>query len=250
MNVFFKLPQPISTVSSGVSLKPCQNHFYCVQVLISKDLCNFVPQKLVQMSVEKILNEWKKAKFKPVYWLEGEEEYYIDVLVNYAERRILTEAEAGFNLTVFYGKDADWTAVINACRRYPMFAERQVIILKEAQQMRDIDKLEAYIDKPLSSTVLVVAYKEKKVDGRSRLAKLLKDKDKAEVFTTKKLYDNQLPEWTSELIQGKGYEITQKALLLLVDHIGNDLNRINNEVDKLLVNLGGSKRITEDEIER
>jgi DNA polymerase III subunit delta len=204
----------------------------------------------VQMSVEKILNEWKKTKFKPVYWLEGEEEYYIDVLVNYAERRILTEAEASFNLTVFYGKDADWTAVINAARRYPMFAERQVVILKEAQQMRDIDKLEAYIDKPLSSTVLVVAYKEKKVDGRSRLAKLLKDKDKAEVFTTKKLYDNQLPDWTSELIRGKGYEITQKALLLLVDHIGNDLNRINNEVDKLLVNLGGSKLITEDEIER
>src|ERR1700758_4189360 len=128
------------------------------------------------MSVEKILGDWKKGKFKPVYWLEGEEEYYIDVLVNYAERKILTEAEAGFNLTVFYGKDADWTAVINSCRRYPMFAERQVVILKEAQQMRDIDKLEAYIDKPLSSTVLVVAYKEKKVDGRSRLARLLKEK--------------------------------------------------------------------------
>src|SRR6202789_3019661 len=202
------------------------------------------------MSVEKILNEWKKAKFKPVYWLEGEEDYYIDMLVNYAERRVLTESEASFKLTVFYGKDADWTAVINACRRYPMFAERQVVLLKEAQQMRDIDKLEAYIDKPLSSTVFVVAYKEKKVDGRSKLAKLLKDKDKAEVFTTKKLYDNQLPEWTSELIHGKGYEITQKALLLLVDHIGNDLNRINNEVDKLLVNLTGRNQITEDDIER
>ncbi|HEX3933425.1 MAG TPA: DNA polymerase III subunit delta [Puia sp.] len=202
------------------------------------------------MAVDKILNEWKKAKFKPVYWLEGEEEYYIDVLVNYAERKILTEADAGFNLTVFYGKDADWTAVINACRRYPMFAERQVVILKEAQQMRDIDKLEAYIDKPLTSTVLVVAYKEKKVDGRSKLAKLLKEK--AELFTTKKLYDNQLPDWTSELIRSKGYEITQKALLLLVDHIGNDLNRINNEIDKLSVNLGADQKIkiTEDEIEK
>src|ERR1700733_11296612 len=117
--------------------------------------------------------------------------------MQYAEHEILPEAEAAFNLTVFYGKDADWTAVINACRRYPMFAERQVIILKEAQQMRDIDKLEAYIDKPLSSTVLVVAYKEKKVDGRSRLAKMLKEK--AELFSTKKMYDNQLPEWTGEL---------------------------------------------------
>src|SRR3984957_1158423 len=202
------------------------------------------------MSVEKIITSWKKKSFKPIYWFEGEEEYYIDILVDYAEHHILSEAESSFNLSVFYGKDADWASVINACRRYPMFAERQVVLLKEAQQMRDIDKLEAYIDKPLSSTVFVVAYKEKKVDGRSKLAKLLKDKDKAEVFTTKKMYDNQLPEWTSELIQGKGYEITQKALLLLVDHIGNDLNRINNEVDKLLVSLGASKRITEDEIER
>jgi DNA polymerase-3 subunit delta len=200
------------------------------------------------MSVEKILQDWKKLQFKPVYWLEGEEEYYIDQLVEYAERRILSGEEAAFNLTVFYGKDADWTAVINACRRYPMFAERQVVILKEAQQMREIDRLEAYIDKPLLSTVLVVAYKEKKVDGRSRLAKLLKEK--AELFSTKKLYDNQLPEWTSGLIHGKGYEITQKALLLLVDHVGNDLSRINNEVDKLLVNLADSRLITEDDIER
>src|ERR1700743_282770 len=200
------------------------------------------------MSVEKILGDWKKLKFKPVYWLEGEEEFYIDQLVNYAEHNILTEAEAGFNLTVFYGRDADWTAVINACRRYPMFAERQVVLLKEAQQMRDIDKLEAYIEKPLTSTVFVVAYKEKKVDGRSKLAKLLKDK--AELYSTKKMYDNQLPDWTSGLIRSKGFEISQKALLLLVDHIGNDLNRINNEIDKLLVNLGGSNRITEDDIER
>jgi len=200
------------------------------------------------MSVEKILQDWKKLQFKPVYWLEGEEEYYIDQLVDYAESRILSPEEAGFNLTVFYGKDADWTAVINACRRYPMFAERQVVILKEAQQMRDIDKLEPYIDKPLASTVLVVAYKEKKVDGRSRLAKLLKEK--AELFSTKKLYENQLPEWANGLIRSKGYEITQKALLLLVDHIGNDLSRINNEIDKLLVNLAGSKRISEDDIER
>ncbi len=202
------------------------------------------------MSVEKILGDWKKGKFKPVYWLEGEEEYYIDKLMQYAEHEILSEADAGFNLTVFYGKDADWTAVINACRRYPMFAERQVVLLKEAQQMRDIDKLEGYIDKPLSSTVFVVSYKEKKVDGRSKLAKLLKEKEKAEVFSTKKMYDNQLPEWTSELVRSKGYSISQKALLLLVDHIGNDLSRIDNEIDKLLVNLAGRNSITEDDIER
>lgn len=123
------------------------------------------------MSVEKVLSEWKKGVFKPVYWLEGEEEYYIDKAVNHAEHHILNESEAAFNLTVFYGRDASWPDIINACRRYPMFAERQVVLLKEAQQMRDIEKLESYIDNPLSSTVFVVSYKEKKVDGRTKFAK-------------------------------------------------------------------------------
>ena len=200
------------------------------------------------MSAEKIIGEWKKKQFKPVYWLEGEEDFFIDKVVHYAEHNILSEAEAGFNLIVFYGKDADWAQVFNACRRYPMFAERQVVILKEAQQMRDIDKLEPYIENPLPSTVFVVSYKEKKVDGRSKLAKLLKTK--GEMLTTKKMYDNQLPEWTVDLVESKGYSISQKAVLLLVDHIGNDLSRIDNEIEKMLVNLGGRKNITEDDIEK
>jgi DNA polymerase-3 subunit delta len=200
------------------------------------------------MSAEKIISDWKKKLFKPVYWLEGEEDYFIDKVVHYAEHNILTEAEAGFNLTVFYGRDADWTQVINACKRYPMFSERQVVLLKEAQHMRDIDKLESYIAQPLSSTIFVVSYKEKKVDGRTQLAKLLKTK--AELFTTKKMYDSALPEWTNEMVKGKGFTISQKAVLLLVDHIGNDLSRIDNEVDKMLVNLGTRTNITEDDIEK
>ena len=200
------------------------------------------------MSAEKIIGEWKKKLYKPIYWLEGEENYYIDKVMDFAEHHILSESEASFNLTVFYGRDANWADVVNACCRYPMFAERQVVLLKEAQQMRDIDKLESYIEKPLSSTIFVVSYKDKKVDGRSRLAKLLKEK--GVMLTTKKMYENQLPEWTSELIQSKGYTIAQKALYLLVDHIGNDLNRIDNEVNKLLVNLGSRKIITEDDIEK
>ncbi len=200
------------------------------------------------MAAEKIISGWKKKQYKPVYWLEGEEDYYIDQVVNYAEHHILSESEAGFNLTVFYGKDANWADIINACRRYPMFSERQVVLLKEAQQMRDIDKLESYIENPLNSTILVVSYKEKKVDGRTSLSKLLKKN--AEVLTTKKMYDNQLPDWTHDLVLSKGYEISQKALLLLVDHIGNDLNRIDNEVEKILVNLGTRKNITEDDIEK
>lgn len=113
------------------------------------------------MSVEKIITDWKKKSFKPVYWLEGEEEYFIDKAVEFAERHILSESEASFNLTIFYGKDANWPDVINACRRYPMFAERQVVLLKEAQQMRDVEKLESYVENPLLSTVFVVSYKEK-----------------------------------------------------------------------------------------
>jgi DNA polymerase-3 subunit delta len=200
------------------------------------------------MSVDKIIGDWKKKAFKPVYWFEGEEEYFINRLINYAEHSILSESEAEFNLTVFYGKDADWASVINACRRYPMFAERQVVILKEAQQMRDIDKLEGYIEKPLVSTVFVVGYKEKKIDGRSRMAKLLKEK--SELYSTKKKYDNELPEWTAELVKSKGYAIGPGALTLLVDHIGNDLTRIDNEVEKMLVNLGSRKTINEDDIEK
>ncbi len=199
------------------------------------------------MSVEKIITDWKKGSFKAVYWLEGEEEYYIDKAMDYAEHHILPESETGFNLTVFYGKDANWADVVNACRRYPMFAERQVVLLKEAQQMRDVEKLESYIENPLSSTVFVVSYKDKKVDGRTKFAKLLKEK--GNLVTTKKMYESQVPEWTQELLKSKGLGISAKGLTLLVDHIGNDLSRIENEIDKISVNLGKRKTITEEDIE-
>lgn len=200
------------------------------------------------MSVEKIISDWKKKSFKPLYWLEGEEEYFIDKVIDYAEHLILTESEASFNLSVFYGKDANWAEVINACSRYPMFADRQVVLLKEAQQMKDIEKLESYIENPLSSTVFVVSYKEKKLDARKKFTKLVKEK--GVLFTTKKMYDRELPQWSQEMIQLKGLTINQKGLALLVDHIGNDLVRIENEIDKLSVNLGKRTTITEDDIEQ
>ena len=199
------------------------------------------------MTLEKILSDLKKHTYKPVYWLEGEEEFFIDQVIHFAERKILSESEASFNLTVFYGRDTSWNDFINACRKYPMFSDKQVVILKEAQAMKDIDKIENYIEKPLTSTLLFVAYKGKKVDGRTRLAKLLKEK--AALLTTKKMYDNELPGWTNDLIKSKGYSISNKALLLLNDHIGNDLSRLNNEVDKLVLNLHNRKTITEDDIE-
>jgi DNA polymerase-3 subunit delta len=200
------------------------------------------------MTPEKIIGEIKKGRTKPVYWLEGEESFFIDQVIDFAEHHLLTEEEKGFNQTVFYGRDTAWPDVVNACRRYPMFAERQVVIIKEAQDLKGIEKLEAYVEKPLISTLLFIAYKNKKVDGRTKLAKLLKEN--AVFLSTKKMYESALPDWTSELIKSKGYTITKKALFLLIDHIGNDLNRISNEVDKLALNLKGSVNITEDEIEK
>jgi len=200
------------------------------------------------MSASAIITDWKKGKWKPVYWVEGEEEYYIDQVLHYAEHQILPESEAAFNLSVFYGRDAAWADVINACRRYPMFAERQVVLIKEAQHMRDIDKLESYLEQPLSSTILVIGYKDKKLDSRRKFAKLIKEK--GVVVTTKKLYEKDLRSFAESLIQDKGLSIEPLALSLLLDHIGADLQRIQNELEKLSVNLGERKLITADDIER
>ncbi len=200
------------------------------------------------MPAEKIIAEWKKGLYKPLYWLEGEEPYFIDKIVEYAEHNILPETEASFNLTVFYGRDADWTLVINACRRYPMFAQRQVVLLKEAQHMKDIDRLEGYVNNPLASTVFVIAYKDKKIDGRTNFARAVKKH--GELFQSKKIYESQLPEWTKDMVLAKGFDITPQALQLLIDHIGNDLNRLENEVEKVWINLGTKKKIDEDDIEK
>lgn len=199
------------------------------------------------MNPDQIIAEWKKGVYHPVYWLEGEEPYYIDKIIDYAEKNILNESEASFNLSIFYGRDSKLDDVINACKRYPMFSERQVVILKEAQQMRDVEKLETYIEHPLNSTIFIVGHKEKKVDGRSKLAKQLKHH--AVLISTKKLYDNELPDWTDHMIRQKGLDIQNKALHMLVDHIGNDLQRLENEIDKLTVNLQNRQQITEDDIE-
>jgi DNA polymerase-3 subunit delta len=200
------------------------------------------------MSVEKIIGSWKKKIFKPVYWMEGEEEYYIDQVINYAEHKLLNVSEAEFNLTVFYGKDADWAEIINACRRYPMFAEKQVVILKEAQHMKEIDKLEAYIASPLTTTIFVVGFKAKGVDKRTKLYKILQTN--AEVLTTKKIAEGKMQEWIIELALSKGYSINPKSAALLEEHTGNDLSRIANEIDKLSVNLQYKKTIDDDDIEK
>lgn len=199
------------------------------------------------MTVDKVISDWKKNNYKPIYWIEGDEDFYVDALVNYAEQNILSESEASFNLTIFYGKDALWADILNACRKYPMFSDKQVVIVKEAQQLKEVDKLEPYIQSPLVSTILVIAFKDKKLDSRTKFAKLVKDK--TEYILTKKIYDNALPEWVNTYVGNTGYTITPKANALMVDHIGNDLSRIKNEIDKILINLNGRKSITEEDIE-
>ena len=201
------------------------------------------------MSAQKIISDWNNKVYKPVYWLEGEEPFFIDQVMEYAEKHLLTESEASFNLTVFYGRDADWAGVLNACMRYPMFAERQVVLLKEAQFMKEIDKLQNYIDKPLASTIFVVGYKDKKIDGRSAFGKMLQKKTEYAYF--KKLYEGKpLSDWVIEMVAGKGFQIVPAAMQLLIDHIGNDLSRLENEIEKVFLNKGTDKKINEDDIEK
>lgn len=200
------------------------------------------------MSFEKILTDLKKKKFAPVYWLEGEEPYFIDKIIDYAEHHILNDSEKEFNLSVFYGKDSAWADIVNACMRYPMFGEKQVVILKEAQQLNDITKLESYINNPLSSTIFLVGYKDKKLDARTKFAKTIKEK--GELLSTKKIYESKMPEWINNLVAEFGLSISQKALILMIDNVGNDLNRVETEIKKLAISLGNRKNITEDDIEK
>jgi DNA polymerase-3 subunit delta len=199
------------------------------------------------MEIDQIISEWKKGVIKPVYWLEGEESYYIDKLTDFAEKNLLSEDQQSFNLSIFYGKDAKIEEVLNACRRYPVFSDKQVVIIKEAQQMRDIEKIETYLDSPLLSTILLIAYKEKTLDKRKTFSKSLHKK--AVVLTTKKLYDNELPQWVSFIVKQKGLDINPNALQILIDHIGNDLQRMENEIEKVSLNLAGRNIINEDDIE-
>ena len=200
------------------------------------------------MSAEKLIGDWKKKLFKPVYWLEGEEDYYIDLLMNYAEHKILPESEAGFNRSVFYGKDANWSDVVNACMRYPMFAEKQLVLLKEAQQMKDLEKLENYIKNPLASTIFIISHKEKTINKTTKLGKFIKKE--CELFTSEKIRDYKLVEWVADYLKSQNFTMSSKAIQLLTEHLGNDLSRIINELEKLTLNLGDRKNINEDDIEK
>ena len=198
--------------------------------------------------VVKIVNDIKSGNIKPIYFLMGEEPYYIDKLSDYIEEKVLTEEEKGFNQTVLYGRDVSIEDIISTAKRYPMMAERQVVIVKEAQDLiRTIDKLESYAENPMPTTVLVFCYKYKTLDKRKKLTKLLAKS--GVVFESKKLYENQVGDWIKRVLSGKKYLIEPKANAMLVEFLGTDLSKINNELEKLQIILPAGSTITPKHIE-
>jgi DNA polymerase-3 subunit delta len=197
---------------------------------------------------KQIVTSIQKGDIKPIYFLMGEEAYYIDKISDYIENNILDEAEKGFNQMVLYGRDISIDDIVSNAKRYPMMAERQVVIVKEAQDLsRTIEKLVDYVNNPQPTTVLVVNYKYKKIDKRKGLFKALQKVNA--VFESKKLYDNQVPDWIRRVLSGQGYQITPKASQMLVEFLGTDLSKIENELNKLKIVLPEGSQITPEAIE-
>jgi DNA polymerase-3 subunit delta len=200
---------------------------------------------------DQIFASLKKREFHPVYFFYGEEPFYIDELTTWMEQNVLDEAEKGFNQTIVYGRDVSARDVIDLARRFPMMGSYQLVIVKEAQHILNMDEpLKAYLEHPLDSTILVINYKYKKLDKRKALYKILSKSDKCVLFESAKLYDSKIPAWISHRVMGMGYTINPKSVRLLAEYLGADLGRINNELGKLMINLKPGDAITEDLIEQ
>ncbi|AUC83983.1 DNA polymerase III subunit delta [Polaribacter sp. ALD11] len=198
--------------------------------------------------IKAIVSDIKSGNIKPIYFLMGDEPYYIDKISDYIEDNILDEAERGFNQQVMYGRDATIEDIVSAAKRYPMMAERQVIIVKEAQDLsRNIEKLVSYAENPQPTTVLVLNYKYKKLDKRKKLHKAIAKT--GFIFESKKLYENQVSDWIRRILSGKKYQIEPKASLMLVEFLGTDLSKISNELDKLMLVLPKETIINDKHIE-
>lgn len=200
------------------------------------------------MTVENIINDLKKRNIKPIYFFYGEEAYFIDKLSDYIENNVLTEAEKGFDQMILYGRDVSMAEVISNARRFPMMAERQVIIVKEAQDLiRTFGQLESYLDNPQPTTTLVFNYKYKKPDKRKKVFKKLA---KTSVFfESKVLYENQVPSWIAQYVKKNGYLIEPKASQMLVEFLGTGLSKIVNELNKLYIILPKGTTISPEAIE-
>jgi DNA polymerase-3 subunit delta len=202
--------------------------------------------------VKKVMSDLKAKRYSPVYFLQGEEVFYIDLISDYIEANVLSDAEKGFNQVVVYGKDVTMATILTHARRFPMMAERQVVIVKEAQDIQDLNKeiggklLLDYLSKPVPSTVLVFCHKHKSLDKRKELGKKI---DKlADSITTKKIYDNQLPSFVDEYARDKKINIDDKAVQALCEYVGNDLNRMANEIDKLAISIKKDEVVTVERV--
>ncbi len=205
---------------------------------------------------EQIMGDIKNRKFKPVYFLMGEEPYFIDAITDYIEKNLLKEDEKAFNQTVVYGADVDLGQILNAAKRFPMMAEYNLVIVKEAQNVKGLDgssegnadPFALYVENPLKSTVLVINYKGKKLDSRRKLAKLI-DKEQV-LFESKTLYDNQVGRWITDYLKGRGVSIEPNAAEIMAAHLGNKLSTIVMELDKLKLAVGENGTITTADVER
>ena len=200
------------------------------------------------MDFEGILENLKKKIYHPIYLLQGEEPFFIDQVSNYIEKNVLTEAEKGFNQTIFYGKDSEPQNIAESALRFPMMADKQVIIVKEAQTLRKIEDLDNYAEKPMASTLLVLNYKYKTLDARTKLAKAIKKN--GVILTTKKIYENQIPAWIEKYLKKRDFTIAPQAAQILTAYLGNDLGKVANELNKLVIAVKDTNKITPEHIEK
>jgi DNA polymerase-3 subunit delta len=187
------------------------------------------------MTYKEILKTLENKKYAPIYLLHGDESFFVDKISNYIEKNVLSEAEKAFNQVVLYGKEIEFKQVVDEARQFPMMANYRVVIVKEAQEMRTIDKLEHYLENPSPQSIVVISFKHKKLDKRKKFYK--KVAKTGIVFESKKLYDNQLPAWISDYLKTEGYKIDFNASQMVADYLGNDLSKIANELNKLTLNI-------------
>lgn len=202
-----------------------------------------------EIACDDILKELKAKQYRPIYYLMGEESYYIDLISDYIAENVLSETEKEFNLTVVYGADVDVATVINAAKRYPMMSEYQVVIVKEAQAIRNLEELTYYLQKPLRSTILVICHKHGTLDRRKKLAAEIEKT--GILFESKKVKDAQVPLFIAAYMKKKGIDAEPKASAMLADFIGSDLSRLTGELEKLIITMPkNQKRLTPDQVEK
>ncbi len=198
---------------------------------------------------KQIENDIKSKKFSPIYLLMGEEEFYIDYLTNLITENSISKSEKEFNYNVLYGKETDVDELISICKKFPLMSNYQVVVLKEAQDLsRTIDQLAGYANNFLESTILIINYKHKSLDRRKSLYKLISKN--GVVFESKRLYENQVQQWITDQLNNKSIKISNKAVAMIVDFLGTDLSKINNELSKLIQLKKDLKEISENEIEK